>query len=322
MEPVEFRDMEYVMAVHEEQSFSGAARKHFISQPVLSRVVRKVERNLGVTLFDRSSIPLKPTPQGQKVLEYFEQMQKLRMELEQYCETAGQQGGPGLTVAAPSFFCTYGRPPVIAAFKERYPDWEIRLVEANDRDLVDFLRAGVAELGISANGDTAPDMESEVLRMENIILAVPAGFPVNRGLEAYVLDPVCGNEVPGVPLERFAEERFLFMKPGNDMRERGMRLCREAGFSPRIVMELDQMMTAYYLAAAGEGAAFIRKELPYYAGGTEKLRFYRIDSRETTRPIRILQRQRGERTARQREFVEFLKSWDGWSGRGPKPVGL
>ena len=50
MEPVEFRDMEYVMAVHEEQSFSGAARKHFISQPVLSRVVRKVERNLGVTL--------------------------------------------------------------------------------------------------------------------------------------------------------------------------------------------------------------------------------------------------------------------------------
>ena len=94
-----------------------------------------------------------------------------------------------------------------------------------------------------------------------------------------------------------------------------MRLCREAGFSPRIVMELDQMMTAYYLAAAGEGAAFIRKELPYYAGGTEKLRFYRIDSR-------ILQRQRGERTARQREFVEFLKSWDGWSGRGPKPVGL
>ena len=158
--------------------------------------------------------------------------------------------------------------------------------------------------------------------MENIILAVPAGFPVNWGLEAYVLDPVCGNEVPGVPLERFAEERFLFMKPGNDMRERGMRLCREAGFSPRIVMELDQMMTAYYLAAAGEGAAFIRKELPYYAGGTEKLRFYRIDSRETTRPIRILQRQRGERTARQRGFVEFLKSWDGWSGRGPKPVGL
>lgn len=319
---VEFRDMEYVMAVHEEQSFSGAARKHFISPPVLSRVVRKVERNLGVTLFDRSSIPLKPTPQGQKVLEYFEQMQKLRMELEQYCETAGQQGGPGLTVAAPSFFCTYGLPPVIAAFKERYPDWEIRLVEANDRDLVDFLRAGVAELGISANGDTAPDMESEVLRMENIILAVPAGFAVNRGLEAYALDPARGNDVPGVPLEQFAGERFLFMKPGNDMRERGMRLCREAGFSPRIVMELDQMMTAYYLAAAGEGAAFIRAGLLYYAGGTEKLRFYRIDSRETVRPIRILWRQRGERTARQRGFVEFLKSWDGWSGRGPKPVGL
>lgn len=317
MEPVEFRDMEYVMAVCEEQSFSGAARKHFVSQPVLSRVARKVERNLGVTIFDRSTFPLKPTPQGQRVLEYFEQMQRLRMELEQYCEAAGQKGGPGLTVAAPSFFCTYGLPPVIAAFQERYPDWEIRLVEANDRDLVDFLRAGVAELGISANGDLAPDMEAEVLREETIILAVPADFSVNRGLEAYALDPARGNEAPGVPLERFAGERFLLMKPGNDMRARGMRLCREAGFSPRIAMELDQMMTAYYLAAAGEGAAFIREELLYYAGGTEKLRFYRIDSRETVRPIRLLWRQRGELTERQREFVEYLKRWDGWNGGGP-----
>lgn len=145
---------------------------------------------------------------------------------------------------------------------------------------------------------------------------------MNRGLEAYALDPARGNDVPGVPLEQFAGERFLFMKPGNDMRERGMRLCREAGFSPRIVMELDQMMTAYYLAAAGEGAAFIRAGLLYYAGGTEKLRFYRIDSRETVRPIRILWRQRGERTARQRGFVEFLKSWDGWSGRGAEACRL
>lgn len=64
MEPVEFRDMEYVMAVHEEQSFSGAARKHFISQPVLSRVVRKVERNLGVTLFDRQLHPFKAHAPG------------------------------------------------------------------------------------------------------------------------------------------------------------------------------------------------------------------------------------------------------------------
>ena len=86
---------------------------------------------------------------------------------------------------------------MIAAFKERYPDWEIRLVEANDRDLVDFLRAGVAELGISANGDTAPDMESEVLRTETIIWRSRQALRVNRGLEAYAWDPARGNDVPG-----------------------------------------------------------------------------------------------------------------------------
>ena len=165
-------------------------------------------------------------------------------------------------------------------------------MEANDRDLVDFLRAGVAELGISANGDTAPDMESEVLRMENIILAVPAGFAVNRGLEAYALDPARGNDVPGVPLEQFAGERFLFMKPGNDMRGAGHEALQGGGIFPQDRHGAGPDDDRLLSGGCRRGSCFIRAGLLYYAGGTEKLRFYRIDSRETVRPIRILWRQR------------------------------
>lgn len=53
MDPVEFRDIAYILAVSEEQGFSRAAEKYYISQPALSKTVRKAEQKLGVTLFDR-----------------------------------------------------------------------------------------------------------------------------------------------------------------------------------------------------------------------------------------------------------------------------
>lgn len=58
MRPIEFKDIDYIMAVERERSFSRAAEKKFISQPALSRIVKKVENELGFSLFDRGSFPL------------------------------------------------------------------------------------------------------------------------------------------------------------------------------------------------------------------------------------------------------------------------
>ena len=53
MEPVEFREIAMILAVGEELSFTRAAEKSYISQPALSKIVRKVEKNLGAAIFDR-----------------------------------------------------------------------------------------------------------------------------------------------------------------------------------------------------------------------------------------------------------------------------
>ena len=64
MEAVEFREMELILAVSEERSFTRAAEKNYISQPALSKIVRRVEKNLGAAVFDRGSSPLRVTPEG------------------------------------------------------------------------------------------------------------------------------------------------------------------------------------------------------------------------------------------------------------------
>ena len=57
-------EMKYVYAVYQEKSFSKAARKLQVSQPALSKMVRKVEKDLGVIIFDRSTIPVTVNREG------------------------------------------------------------------------------------------------------------------------------------------------------------------------------------------------------------------------------------------------------------------
>ena len=59
-----FDGMDYVYEVYLARSFSAAAKKLFISQPALSAAVKKVEKQLGITIFDRSTNPITLTQAG------------------------------------------------------------------------------------------------------------------------------------------------------------------------------------------------------------------------------------------------------------------
>ena len=61
-------EMKYVYAVYQEKSFSKAARKLQVSQPALSKMVRKVEKDIGVIIFDRSTIPVTVTREAHFIL--------------------------------------------------------------------------------------------------------------------------------------------------------------------------------------------------------------------------------------------------------------
>ena len=73
--------MDYVYAVWQEKSFSAAARKLFVSQPALSASVRKVERELGLPIFNRSTTPLQLTDAGRAYIDAAERIYQTAIEL-------------------------------------------------------------------------------------------------------------------------------------------------------------------------------------------------------------------------------------------------
>jgi LysR family hydrogen peroxide-inducible transcriptional activator len=311
MTPVELREIKLILAVSEERSFTRAAQRCCITQPALSKAVRRAERALGTLVFDRSSSPLQITPEGKKILEYLKRITAVYNELENYCGSLRLHRGLNLAVGAPAFFCTYVLPPVISAWQLENPDFSIRLIETNESELRRLLSAGLLDMGLTVE-TPPPDTESFVLQTEGIVLAVPKKCAINAKLAKFRLSEKAlrslGGDVPRVPMKVFAHEKFLFLKEGNDIRTRGMKICRDAGFEPEVVMELDQLLTAYHLAEAGLGLTFVRASLPVYAGMSEDLCFYAVDHPETTRQIRAVYSPQCLQSPRKKAFIDFLRS--------------
>ncbi len=324
MDLIEIREIEYILVLAEERSVSRAADRCYISQPQFSKMIRRAESRLGVELFDRRTHPLSLTPAGELLIPLMKKLGESYRDFLRNCEMFRRNKSADLTVAAPSFFCTHSLPPLVRAFAAERPDFRIRLIESNDQDLKALLASGTADLGITVQTGLTEDYAAEVLGRETIILAVPADHPVNRGLEDRALSPrllqtdfSADPAVPAVPLALFADVDFLFLKSGNDLRDRGLELCRRAGFTPHITMELDQLMTAYYLAEAGLGATFTRASAPFYTGSEGKLCFYKIGDELTGRDVFLLTGDPKKIPPEGRDFIRFLKRGPFYSGTLP-----
>ena len=167
-------EMKYVYEVYKEKSFSKAAKKLFISQPALSNMVRKAEKEMGAPIFDRSTIPLTVTKEGAYYIRTVEKILFLERNLERYFQDiAGLQGGT-LALGGASYFCSFVYPDLIARFQTKYPQVTIDLTEGNTREL----KAGLENESLDLVLETAMEKDDTsikryLFRKENLILAVP-----------------------------------------------------------------------------------------------------------------------------------------------------
>lgn len=301
---------EYVYAVYKKKSFSKAAESLHVSQPALSTAIRKIEAEIGQPLFDRSSSPIELTEAGRCYVAAVEKIHGIEAELFRQLEAIERSKRTRIRLGSSSFFCTYVLPPLCERFRAAYPEAEISLMEVNSGEIDWLFREDKIDLCLTVDS-LQSQLESVVWRQEEIILAVPAEFPLSEDLRGRALSfsevLYGGADCPCVNLSSFRDLPFLFLKEGNDLGRRAEEMCRHAGFEPRVVMYLDQLLTSYYVACSGKGAAFIRPDLLRYEGPTDKLLFFKPDDSLVARDIRLYFK-RDSLSAAAERFLAFLQS--------------
>ncbi|MGI5963590.1 MAG: LysR family transcriptional regulator [Lawsonibacter sp.] len=305
---------EYIYAVYQERSFSKAARKLYVSQPWLSATVKKVEQELKLPLFDRNTKPISLTEAGEYYIQQVERIMDIEREMRQTFAEMSSSRCTSLHIGSSMFFCTYVLPSLLSEFREQNPQVTLTFTEGNTATLADQLMEGGLDLLLESGPPENKGLNSVVWTQEELALAVPADYPVNRELSqyAYTFEEFRKRNQPGlrkppVPLTAFRQAPFMVLNQGNDSYTRSLALCRNAGFTPNISLYLTQMMTAYYLVCEGRGITFLRSTIPEYVAPTDSVIFYTLSDPLATRSIYLSYRKK-QSSHVQQKLTDYLLS--------------
>ncbi|MFI2614613.1 LysR family transcriptional regulator [Streptomyces sp. NPDC018584] len=247
---MELRQLQYFLAVVEEANFTRAAARLHLAQPGVSAQVRRLERELGHRLLDRSGRTVTPTEVGRAVLPYaraaLAAVEGARATADEYAGLLRGQVTLGLVSGAATH--EFDVVSVVADFHDAHPQVEISLREdASDRMLA-ALRRGeldIALLGLTAS-EPPPGVSLAMVVDEPLVAVVAPGDPL--------LLPEGRTEVP---LAGLADRPLISLPRGTGLRGVLDEACAEAGFRPRIAFEAASPEVLTRLAARGLGVAVL-----------------------------------------------------------------
>lgn len=305
--------MDYVYAVYQERSFSKAAQKLYVSQPWLSATVKKVEREIQLPIFNRNTNPISLTEAGSYYIQCVEKVILVQNEMRAHFSELVSLSGTQFHIGSSMFFCTYVLPRILSSFRDAYPQITLSFSESDSNTLLERLQQGKLDFVLEAEAPDNPVLNAIVWATEEIILAVPAKFAINKTLqkysytfEAFLSGQRNGWSKPPVPLEYFKDQEFILLKRGNDIFKRGISLCKNAGFTPKASSYLEQMMTAYYLVCESRGITFLRSTIPQYVTPTDHVVFYRLGDPLAIRNLYLTFRKNNVSPAQQ-DLIDFMK---------------
>lgn len=161
-----FRQLEYILAVNEQGHFGRAAEQCFISQATLSEMIKKLEEELGIIIFDRSRSPVILTSQGTDVIKNARDIIDKTHELKQLKSSLEGRLSGTLRVGVIPTVAPILLPTIIKPFVSAYPDINLKIKEATTDQLISDLEANQLDGAILATPVANTDMNEYPLYTE------------------------------------------------------------------------------------------------------------------------------------------------------------
>jgi LysR family transcriptional regulator, hydrogen peroxide-inducible genes activator len=233
-------ELRYVVAVARERHFGRAAERCFVSQPTLSVAIKKLEDELGLTLFERGANDVSTTPEGERIVA---QARHVLEEVATLKEMAKQGGDPlkgPLRMGAIYTVAPYLLPQLIPVMHKRAPQMPLLIQENFTEQLVPLLREGELDAIVVALPVMEPGLVARAVYREPFFVAVPADHPW-AGRKS-----VASCEV--------YQESLLLLGAGHCFRDQVLDFCRTPkGAGLAQTLEGTSLETIRHMVASGVG---------------------------------------------------------------------
>lgn len=253
---ITLRQLEVFSAVASQGSVTRAAGEVALTQAAASMALADLERQLGVSLFDRIGRQLLLNDTGRLLLA------RARDVLDRAHDIENIAQGPAfdLHLGASVTIGNHLLPGLIATLRQRSPEGRIRVSRFNTEQVVEHLLAFRIDLGFIEGPDHHPDLCHYPWRQDRLLAFSAPDHPL------------AGRELS---LQDLADSEWIVREPGSGTREVFERACVAAGYTPRIAFELEQPEAIRQCVRAGLGLGCLSElelEEAFHAGSCVPLK--------------------------------------------------
>ncbi len=268
------QQLEYVTALNSTRHFVKAAEKCFVTQPTLTMQVKKLEEEIGILLFDRSKVPLKPTKAGipfiEKAKNIIREVQHLKTMVSDEKESI-----EGLfTLAIIPKIAPYILPAFLNSFTKQYPNTILNIKELQTLEIVKQLKNEQLDMGILATPLLEPTIKEVPIYNEAFVLYL---YETHELMKKEFIN---GSDIQ--------KEELLLLSEGHCFREQALEVCNYSGYKSHknFFYESGSIETIKHMVDKGIGITLI-PELAVI-NENDKLHSKRFNQPEPSREVSIV----------------------------------
>ena len=232
-----FKNYEYFLMIAEEGSISKAADKLYLTQPSLSKYLKRLEENLGVELFSRDRYPLALTQAGIIYKRYVEEIRAKERQLQQEFSEFREGLFGHVTLALTEWRSSVMLPALFPYFRERFPHITLSVKEGSHQQMLYWLEHGQADLALMHYPNDYQDLELDFLAQENVIMAVNQNDPLLQKMR----HPPRPGEIQHLTTEEFLLFRdapFILNIEGQNIRQIVLNFFANLNITPNVILEV------------------------------------------------------------------------------------
>lgn len=254
-----FQTLDYIIAIAEERSISRAADRLLISQPALSRQLKRLEDRLDAKLFVREHNEMRLTDAGKIYVNGARSIQNIHEHALDDIRKLSQSGRRQITFIYNNILLPDFSMDILPEFRKLHPHTLISTIDGNAAIAKDYLSNGMADLAVAATGEAAHSMlEFIPLREEELMLALPESHPA--------IPDFLQN---GVDLSQLSAFPFILNQHNSFFRSLEHNILSSLPYAPDILCEISDIHASANMVANNKGAAFLPRSVSSQVSGCQ-----------------------------------------------------
>jgi DNA-binding transcriptional LysR family regulator len=289
---MDIRQLNYFLEVALQGSFSKASQNLHLSQPTLSKMVKTLEEELGVLLFDRSTRRIQLTDAGalvlshtQNIMQSIDNLETAIAELKNIKKGEIKIGLPPLIGA--SFF-----PKIIGEFHNLYPNIDIHLVEEGGKMIEKALLEGSIDLGVVVLPVDEELYEVVPIVERELVLIVNSSHRLGKRTH--------------VSFQDLRDESFILYSKGYALHDRVRDMCIQNGFEPNVTRESGHWLFISEMVSANFGISLLPETICHKLD-PDKITTVRMSEPKVKWNLAIIWRKHHYLSFAAKEWIQFVQ---------------